>query len=153
MPWNDDPVYDTLYIYAAIEYDTVTEKGRLSLVVQCYKGNPANHVTNRCKLQGGTKVWENYTTGGTVSAPVGQQDNGSFSYNIVGTWHSMVDSNSYTKPFTSKLTLWLGFDRVRSMREDDGRKLDHRTLEQLRIRAVRQVEQGAHPEDIAAGWG
>ena len=39
------------------------------------------------------------------------------------------------------------------MREDDGRKLDHKTLEQLRIRAVRQVEQGAHPEDIAAGLG
>jgi len=39
------------------------------------------------------------------------------------------------------------------MREDDGRKLDHRTLEQLRIRAVRQIEQGAHPEDVAAGLG
>ena len=39
------------------------------------------------------------------------------------------------------------------MREDDGRKLDHKTLEQLRIRAVRQVEQGAHPEDIAVGLG
>jgi transposase len=39
------------------------------------------------------------------------------------------------------------------MREDDGRKLDHKTLEQLRIRAVRQVEQGAHPEDVAAALG
>jgi transposase len=39
------------------------------------------------------------------------------------------------------------------MREDDGRKLDHKTLEQLRIRAVRQIEQGAHPEDVAAGLG
>jgi transposase len=39
------------------------------------------------------------------------------------------------------------------MREDDGRKLDHKTLEQLRLRAVRQVEQGAHPEDVAAGLG
>jgi transposase len=39
------------------------------------------------------------------------------------------------------------------MREDDGRKLDHRTLEQLRIRAVGQVEQGAHPEDVAAALG
>jgi hypothetical protein len=37
------------------------------------------------------------------------------------------------------------------MRDDDGRKLDHKTLEQLRIRAVRQIEQGAHPEDVAAG--
>ena len=39
------------------------------------------------------------------------------------------------------------------MREDDGRKLDHKTLEQLRLRAVRQVEQGAYPEDVAAGLG
>jgi transposase len=39
------------------------------------------------------------------------------------------------------------------MREDDGRKLDHQTLEQLRIRAVRQIEQGAHPEDIAQALG
>jgi transposase len=39
------------------------------------------------------------------------------------------------------------------MREDDGRKLDHKTLEQLRIRAVGQVEQGAHPDQVAAGLG
>ena len=39
------------------------------------------------------------------------------------------------------------------MRDDDGRKLDHKTLEQLRIRAVRQIEQGAHPEDIATALG
>ena len=39
------------------------------------------------------------------------------------------------------------------MREDDGRKLDHKTLEQLRLRAVRQIEQGAHPEDIAQALG
>ena len=39
------------------------------------------------------------------------------------------------------------------MRDDDGRKLDHKTLEQLRIRAVGQIEQGAHPEDVAAGLG
>jgi transposase len=39
------------------------------------------------------------------------------------------------------------------MRDNDGRKLDHKTLEQLRIRAVRQIEQGAHPEDVAAGLG
>ena len=34
------------------------------------------------------------------------------------------------------------------MRDDDGRKLDHKTLEQLRIRAVRQIQHGAHPEDV-----
>ena len=39
------------------------------------------------------------------------------------------------------------------MRDDDGRKLDHKTLEQLRIRAVRQIEQGAHPEEIALALG
>jgi transposase len=39
------------------------------------------------------------------------------------------------------------------MREHDGRKLDHKTLEQLRIRAVGQVEQGAHPDEVAAGLG
>jgi transposase len=39
------------------------------------------------------------------------------------------------------------------MRDNDGRKLDHKTLEQLRIRAVRQVEQGAHPDEVAAGLG
>jgi transposase len=39
------------------------------------------------------------------------------------------------------------------MRDDDGRKLDHKTLEQLRIRTVRQIEQGAHPEEIAAALG
>jgi transposase len=39
------------------------------------------------------------------------------------------------------------------MRDNDGRKLDHQTLEQLRIRAVEQIQAGAHPEDIAAALG
>jgi transposase len=39
------------------------------------------------------------------------------------------------------------------MRDNDGRKLDHKTLEQLRIRAVRQIERGAHPDEVAAGLG
>jgi transposase len=39
------------------------------------------------------------------------------------------------------------------MREDDGRKLDHKALEQLRLRAVRQIQQGAHPEDVAQALG
>jgi transposase len=39
------------------------------------------------------------------------------------------------------------------MRDSDGRKLDHKTLEQLRIRAVGQIQQGAHPEDVAAALG
>ncbi|TQM11044.1 IS630 family transposase [Pseudonocardia kunmingensis] len=39
------------------------------------------------------------------------------------------------------------------MRDNDGRKLDHATLEALRIRACEQIENGAHPEDVAAGLG
>ena len=39
------------------------------------------------------------------------------------------------------------------MRENDGRKLDHRTLEVLRLRAVEQVEAGAHPEEVATTLG
>jgi len=39
------------------------------------------------------------------------------------------------------------------VRENDGRKLDHETLEVLRIRAVEQVAEGAHPEDVAAALG
>ena len=39
------------------------------------------------------------------------------------------------------------------MRDNDGRKLDHRTLEALRVRAVDQVGEGAHPEDVAAALG
>ncbi len=35
------------------------------------------------------------------------------------------------------------------MREDDGQKLDHVRLEGLRIRAVKQIEVGAHPQDVA----
>jgi transposase len=39
------------------------------------------------------------------------------------------------------------------MRENDGRKLDHTTLEVLRLRAVDQVAAGAHPEDVAQTLG
>ena len=39
------------------------------------------------------------------------------------------------------------------MRDNDGRKLDHRTLEVLRLRAVEQVRAGAHPEDVATTLG
>lgn len=39
------------------------------------------------------------------------------------------------------------------MRDNDGRKLDHKTLETLRIRAVKQIEDGAHPEDVAEVLG
>ncbi len=39
------------------------------------------------------------------------------------------------------------------MRDNDGRKLDHNTLEAIRIRVVRQVEAGVRPDDIAASLG
>ena len=39
------------------------------------------------------------------------------------------------------------------MRDNDGRKLDHATLEVLRLRAVTQVEAGAHPEAVAEVLG
>lgn len=39
------------------------------------------------------------------------------------------------------------------MREDDGRKLDHQTLEALRLRAVDQVERGADPRQVARTLG
>jgi transposase len=39
------------------------------------------------------------------------------------------------------------------VRDNDGRKLDHKTLETLRIRAVKQIEDGAHPEDVAEALG
>src|SRR5215213_7738139 len=37
------------------------------------------------------------------------------------------------------------------MREDDGRKLDHRTLEVLRLRAVDQVQRGVPAAEVGAG--
>jgi hypothetical protein len=40
-----------------------------------------------------------------------------------------------------------------AVRDNDGRKLDHKTLEALRIRAVDRVGEGAHPEDVAAALG
>jgi hypothetical protein len=85
---------DTLYIQAYILYDTSIEKGQLGLIISCYRGIPSNGVTTPCKLKGGTKVWGNYTTGGTLSASISAQDGG-WSYGITGTFHSMVDSNSY----------------------------------------------------------
>jgi transposase len=39
------------------------------------------------------------------------------------------------------------------MRRDDARKLDHKTLEQLRMRAVRQVQAGESPEVVAKAIG
>jgi transposase len=39
------------------------------------------------------------------------------------------------------------------VRDNDGRKLDHATLEAMRIRAVRQIEAGEHPEAVATALG
>ena len=35
------------------------------------------------------------------------------------------------------------------MKKDDARKLNHETLEALRMRAVQRVQEGEHPEDVA----
>jgi transposase len=40
-----------------------------------------------------------------------------------------------------------------AVRDDDGRKLDHQTLEAIRIRAVEQIQAGAHPEEVATSLG
>ena len=45
------------------------------------------------------------------------------------------------------------FLRQCRVRENDGRKLDHQTLEAMRLRAVDAVESGVHPEDVAASLG
>jgi transposase len=39
------------------------------------------------------------------------------------------------------------------MRKDDARKLDHKTLEQLRIRAVSRVQSGESPEVVSKAIG
>jgi len=39
------------------------------------------------------------------------------------------------------------------MRQDDARKLDHKTLEEMRVRAVRSVQNGQSPEVIAEALG
>nr|WP_157120839.1 IS630 family transposase [Nocardia miyunensis] len=39
------------------------------------------------------------------------------------------------------------------VRDNDGRKLDHTTLEVLRMRAIEQVAAGAHPEEVAVTMG
>jgi transposase len=39
------------------------------------------------------------------------------------------------------------------MKEFDGRRLDHKTREQIRLRAVQQIEAGESPEVIAKGLG
>jgi transposase len=39
------------------------------------------------------------------------------------------------------------------MREDDGRKLDHHTLEALRLRAVDRVAKGADPRTVSRTLG
>ena len=39
------------------------------------------------------------------------------------------------------------------MKTLDGRKLDHATLEELRIRAVQRVEAGESPEVVIASLG
>src|SRR5215217_6620384 len=53
--------------------------------------------------------------------------------------HQHCSPADATKPFISKLSLWSGSGRVRACARTTA-KLDHKTLEQLRLRAVRQIE-------------
>uniref|UniRef100_UPI00389AA1FC helix-turn-helix domain-containing protein n=1 Tax=Mycobacterium sp. HUMS_1102779 TaxID=3383487 RepID=UPI00389AA1FC len=39
------------------------------------------------------------------------------------------------------------------VRDDDGRRLDHGTLEAMRMRAVQAVLDGQHPESVALALG
>ncbi|SET20921.1 hypothetical protein SAMN04487962_105221, partial [Marinobacter segnicrescens] len=39
------------------------------------------------------------------------------------------------------------------MRHDDGRKLDHKTLEAIRVRAVQRVMDGESPEVVIKALG
>ena len=39
------------------------------------------------------------------------------------------------------------------MKKLDGRKLDHQTLEDIRIQAVQAVQAGMHPEDVVRAFG
>jgi hypothetical protein len=91
--WIND-VEDALQIEAMIEYDSETGKGRLLLIISCWWGPPSNNVARSCKLKGGTKVWENFTTGGHISAPIGVADN-QYRYEIRGSYRSMVNNNFY----------------------------------------------------------
>jgi hypothetical protein len=58
---------------------------------------------------------------------------------------------SLTKKFEGRTTLSCDLGQS-NVRDNDGRKLDHITLEALRLRAVAQTEGGAHPEDVAGRW-
>jgi len=105
---------DTLFIRASIDYDSVTEKGRLNLIIACYRGDPLDQIPNNCKLKGGTKIWENFTTGGHISGTIPEQDNGLSAYQILGTYRSMVDSNSYNSRGKDIYVLFHGTGRTSS---------------------------------------
>ncbi len=66
---------------------------------------------------------------------------------------------SFTKPYESKNIIY-NANIVRElyrisalMRHDDGRKLDHKTLEALRVRAVQRVMDGESPEVVIKALG
>lgn len=51
------------------------------------------------------------------------------------------------------MTLFARYDSTLVMRKLDGRKLDHKTLEEIRIRAVKQVQNGESPETVIKTLG
>ena len=44
-------------------------------------------------------------------------------------------------------------DHLRRVPKLDGRKLDHKTLEEIRVRAIHAVQGGQHPEDVVRALG
>ena len=64
------------------------------------------------QTQGRNQDWENYTTGGHISAAIGEQDNGLSAYQILGTYRSMVNSNSYNSRGKDIYVLFHGSGRT-----------------------------------------
>ena len=68
-----------------------------------------------------------------------------------GRWRRGI--NRATSKPTFRLTRRIEYDSPCHMRPDDARKLDHKTLEEMRARAVRSVQNGQSPEAVAAALG
>ncbi len=61
----------------------------------------------------------------------------------------VAQENAYTSTLRERRVIGIHL----SMRENDGRKLDHQTLEAMRMRAVDAAAAGVHPEEVAAALG
>src|SRR5271170_4876670 len=68
-------------------------------------------------------------------------------------WSDLPSINQNISKCIFSLTRLIGSDSVAGMREDDARRLDHKTLEALRERAVRCVQSGERPTVVARSLG